>query len=328
MSQPSAVNTAPKVSVIVPFLNAESTIARCVQSLMNQTMKNFEVIFVNDGSRDTSFTILNETLLHYPDFIDRTHVLYYTYRQGVAKAHRAGATKATGEYVMRVDADDTLPHDALEKLISKADATNADIVMGRFRRIYPSKYKVGKIDAHFPDINRMALIVDNYSMCNKIVRRSLLTQHNIEVMPDIDCWDDLTLTARAFAVSSNTQQIDNVVYNYYINPKVKSVSRSNKDTQLRQHLLAAQYLEKWFTSHFPDGSYTPFLNQLKLIAKVKYLRGNNKNVALWKSTFPEVNRHIMSITPVKLHYRLAFWLTAKLPDKIVQTIANILSTNH
>ncbi|MDE6308633.1 MAG: glycosyltransferase [Muribaculaceae bacterium] len=210
MSQSSA-HKAPKVSIIVPFLNAEATIARCVRSLMNQTMKDFEVIFVNDGSRDNSFAILNETLLNYPDRIDHTHVLYYTYRQGVAKAHRAGAARATGEYVMRVDADDTLPCDALQKLIAKADATDADIVMGRFCRVFPKKTKVGKIDAHYPDINKMALIVDNYSMCNKIVRRSLLTDNNIEVMPEIDCWDDLPLTARAFALSRNSQRIDDVV---------------------------------------------------------------------------------------------------------------------
>ncbi|MDE6321952.1 MAG: glycosyltransferase [Muribaculaceae bacterium] len=327
MSQSSA-HKAPKVSIIVPFLNAEATIARCVRSLMNQTMKDFEVIFVNDGSRDNSFAILNETLLNYPDRIDHTHVLYYTYRQGVAKAHRAGAARATGEYVMRVDADDTLPCDALQLLLSIAVATVAEIVMGRFCRVFAKKTKVGKIDAHYPDINKMALIVDNYSMCNKIVRRSLLTDNNIEVMPEIDCWDDLTLTARAFALSRNSQRIDDVVYNYYITPGAKNVSHSDKDTQLRQHLLAALYLEKWFVTQFPDDRYTPFLNQLKLIAKVKYLRGRNKEVELWKTTFPEVNRRIMSITPVKLHYRLAFWLTAKLPTRITQSIANLLSPRH
>lgn len=327
MSQSTAATT-PKVSIIVPFLNAEATIARCVRSLMNQTMNDFEVIFINDGSRDNSFAILNETLLNYPDRIDQTHVLYYTYRQGVAKAHRAGAARAIGEYVMRVDADDTLPPDALEKLMSKAEATNADIVMGRFCRIFPKKSKTGKIDTNFPDINKMPLIVDNYSMCNKIVRRSLLTNNNIEVMPEIDCWDDLTLTARAFALSSNTQRIDDVVYNYYINPKVKSVSRSDNDTQLRQHLLAALYLEKWFVTIFPDNRYAPFLNQLKLIAKVKYLRGSNKDVELWKTTFPEVNRRILSITPVKLHYRLVFWLIAKLPTRMTQSIANFISPKH
>lgn len=324
----STVATTPKVSIIVPFLNAEATIARCVKSLMNQTMNDFEIIFVNDGSRDNSFVILNETLLNYPNLIDHTHVLYYTYRQGVAKAHRAGAAKATGKYVMRVDADDTLPADALEKLTSKAEATDADIVMGRFCRIFPKKSKVSQIDPHFPDINKMALIVDNYSMCNKIVRRALLTNNNIEVMPEIDCWDDLTLTARAFVLSRNTQCIDDVVYNYYINPKVKSVSRSDNDTQLRQHLLAALHLEKWFVTKFPDDRYAPFLNQLKLIAKVKYLRGSNKDIELWKSTFPEVNRRIMSITPLKLHYRLAFWITSKLPTRLTQSIANLLSHKH
>ncbi len=326
MSATTVATSNPKISIIVPFYNAEATIARCVNSLMSQSFDDFEVIFVNDGSRDNSFNILNEALLRHPNRIDHTHVLYFTYRQGVAKAHRAGAANASGEYLMRVDADDTLPTDALKCLVTKAVDTDADIVMGRFNRIYPSKFEVGKIDAHFPDINQMRLVVDNYSMCNKIIRRSLLVENHVEVFPEIDCWDDLTVTSRAFALSRNAQLIDDIVYNYYINPKVKSVSRSDRDTQLRQHLKAALLLEQWFVTRFPDDRYTPFLNQLKLIAKVKYLRGPNKDVALWKSTFPEVNRRIMSTRSIPLHFRLMMWLTAKLPTPLTQRISNLISS--
>lgn len=322
MSQSQSAATTPMVSIIVPFYNAEATIARCVHSLMRQTSDDFEVIFVNDGSRDNSFAILNEVLVEYPKHIDRSHVLYYTYRQGVAAAHRIGAAHASGEYIMRVDADDELIPNAIKLLTDTARREGADIVSGQFERIYPNKRKVVAIDSRFPDINALPLIVDNYSMCNKIIRRSLLSDNDIEVYPEIDCWDDLTVTARALALSRRTATVDHVVYRYYINPSAKSVSKTNRDTQLRQHLLAALMLEQWFVSRYPDNRYEPFLNRLKLIAKVKYLRGKDKDIQAWKNTFPEVNGRIMGISGVKWYYRTAFWLVANLPTRLCQWIAD------
>ncbi len=313
---------SPRVSIIVPFLNAETTIAQCVHSIMRQTMDDFEVIFVNDGSNDNSFNILNEVLTQYPEHVDRTRVLYYTYRQGVAAAHRIGAERAIGEFIMRVDADDELADDALRRLVDAADAQVADIVMGRFERMYPTKSKRVKIDPRFPDINAMPLVVDNYSLCNKIIRRSLLTDNQIEVFPEIDCWDDLTVSARALALSSKSVAIDHVVYRYYINPESKSVSKSNNETQLRQHLLAALRLEQWFVSTYADNRYEAFLNRLKIIAKVKFLRGKDKDIENWKTTFPEVNTRILGVGGIGWHYRLLLWLVAKLPTGLTQWIAD------
>jgi len=289
---------------------------------MRQTMYDFEVIFVNDGSSDNSFNILNEVLMQYPKHVDRTQVLYYTYRQGVAAAHRIGAARAAGEFILRVDADDELTGDALRQLVHAADSQGADIVMGRFERVYPTKSVQVKIDSRFPDINAMPLVVDNYSLWNKIIRRSLLTDNNIEVFPEIDCWDDLTVSARALALSGKTVAIDQVVYRYYIDPGAKSVSKSNNETQLRQHLLAALRLEQWFVSAYPDNRYEPFLNRLKIIAKIKFLRGKYKDIESWKTTFPEVNTRILGVSGIGWHYRLLLWLVAKLPTGLTQWVAD------
>lgn len=312
-----------KVTVIVPFLNAQDTLERCVTSIMSQSLKEIEVVFVNDGSHDRSADVLNKTLQKYPHRVDQTFLIYYPIRHGLHHANHSAMMKATGKYIIRCDADDEFSSpDALRLMVEAAERDNAEVVAAPYIKIEGDKESIQKPSPAFPDINRIKIHTRNYTLWNKLIARKLYFDNDIFPLNGVDCWDDLILVARVLALRPKVTVIDTPVYRYYLNPNVRSLSRSARDTQLRQHLLAALMLEEWFTLYYPDNRYEPFLDRLKLIAKVKFLRGKHKDVDKWKKTFPEVNSRIMSITEVPLPYRLIFAAVAALPTPLTQWIAN------
>ena len=131
----------PLVSIIIPIYNAEHFIRRCIQSLINQSYKNTEIILVDDGSLDKSGLICDE-------FVNSQHynliVIHHEKNQGVSKARLTGVENAHGEYVMFVDVDDTVQPQILDVLVVTALSENADMVScGVLYRndneIYPEK---------------------------------------------------------------------------------------------------------------------------------------------------------------------------------------------
>ncbi len=110
------------ISVIVPVYNAEKFIKRCIDSILCQTYKSFELVLVNDGSKDRSLDIMQE----YADNDSRIKI-YSQENKGVAAARNTGLLNSTGDYILYVDSDDWIEPDALERLLTAADC-NTDIV--------------------------------------------------------------------------------------------------------------------------------------------------------------------------------------------------------
>ena len=115
-----------KVSVIVPFYGVEPYIGRCAESLLRQTAwQDCEFIFVDDGCKDGSLSVLQGVLARYPE--RRVQVIRKE-NGGLPQARLTGLQHATGDYVLHVDSDDWLELDAVEKLVRKAEETDADVV--------------------------------------------------------------------------------------------------------------------------------------------------------------------------------------------------------
>ncbi len=126
-----------KISVIVPAYNSERFIAETLQNLMDQTLKDIEVIVVNDGSTDSTQDIIDE-------FCKKSSIFKSFIKEngGVSKARNYGLERATGEYVLFQDADDLYSENALENFYETAKRTGADIVLGRLKTF--GKNTVGK----------------------------------------------------------------------------------------------------------------------------------------------------------------------------------------
>ena len=113
------------VSIIVPVYNVEKYIKECLESLVNQTLKNIEIIVVNDGSPDKSQKIVDEYVKKYPDKIKS----FIKKNGGVSDARNYGLKKATGEYVAFVDSDDFVDVTMFEKMYNTAKKSNCKVVV-------------------------------------------------------------------------------------------------------------------------------------------------------------------------------------------------------
>ena len=124
----------PNVSVIVPVYNVEDYIERCMESLINQTLKDIEIIVVNDGSTDKSETKIKKYLDKYPDKIK----YFVKENGGLSDARNYGMQYATGEYIAFLDSDDYVDITLYEKMYKIAVEQNCDYVECNFIWKYDS----------------------------------------------------------------------------------------------------------------------------------------------------------------------------------------------
>ena len=131
----------PKISIIVPIYKAESTLVRCLDSLKAQTLPDFEVIMVDDGSPDRCGAMIDEFAAR-----DGRFKAFHKPNGGVSSARQFGIDHATGEYTIHADPDDWVEPTMLESLYNKANETNADMLICDF---FENTYK-----GNIPDFGR------------------------------------------------------------------------------------------------------------------------------------------------------------------------------
>jgi len=123
-----------KVSIIVPVYNVEKYLERCLKSLITQTLKEIEIIVVNDGTKDNSQNIIDKYAMK-----DSRIKAYIKENGGLSDARNFGLKYATGEYVGFVDSDDFVENDMFEKMYNKAKKNDFDVVLCNLNYIYESK---------------------------------------------------------------------------------------------------------------------------------------------------------------------------------------------
>ena len=136
-------NKMKKVSVIVPVYNVEAYIARCLDSLVNQTLNDIEIVVVNDGTKDNSQAIIDEYVKKYPKKV----FSYIKENGGLSSARNYGIKKAHGEYIGFVDSDDYVDTDLYEKMYNEGKKEKAEIVGCGVRYIYKDKIAGRELDS-------------------------------------------------------------------------------------------------------------------------------------------------------------------------------------
>ena len=124
-----------KVSIIIPVYNCEKYIARCLESIIKQTLKEIEIICINDASGDDSFDILN----NYQKKDSRIKIIHMPVNKGAGLCRNKGLELASGEYIHFVDADDYMMLDACEKLYNHMKEKNGDICFHKIKIISENK---------------------------------------------------------------------------------------------------------------------------------------------------------------------------------------------
>ena len=185
-----------KVSVIVPVYNTEKYLSKCLDSLTAQTLKNIEVICINDCSTDGSLDILKV----YAAKDNRIKIIDSKENKGAAIARNKGINVATGEYIGFVDSDDFVDLDFYEKLYNKAKENNADAAKGNYKSATN-----GVIDYSLNDEIKNFSTNFAYAYCSAIFNRELLLKNNIK-FPLLSDMEDPVFTFK-FALLANKVEI-------------------------------------------------------------------------------------------------------------------------
>lgn len=163
----------PKLSIIVPVYNVEDHLEKCLDSLVNQTFKDIEIIVVNDESPDNSHEIIDKFAKDFPNIIKP----FFKSNGGIAETRNFGLSKVQGEYFGFVDSDDYIELDMFEKMYDKAIENNSDIVVSNFLWEYPTGKKKSKEMLEGPYYNSREMIVNLFAtLWNKIYKTELIRE--------------------------------------------------------------------------------------------------------------------------------------------------------
>ena len=172
-----SMSMCPKVSVIVAVYKAEKYLYRCLNSLVEQTFDDYEVVLVDDGSPDNSGVICDRFAVQHP-FV---RVIHKT-NGGVASARQCGIDCAQGEYTIHVDADDWVEPNMLEELYRKAKQENADMVICDFFEIVRKERYIKQTPTALSTDAVLRDLLNGHlhgSSCNKLIRRSCYENYHI-----------------------------------------------------------------------------------------------------------------------------------------------------
>lgn len=219
-----------KVSVIVPVYNVEQYLERCLNSLINQTLKDIEIICVNDGSTDSSLSILENFAAQ-----DNRIKIINQNNQGPSIARNSALKLTTGEYIGYVDSDDCVSDNFFELLYNNAKKYNADIACGEIIRPNAKKHvkfmtlKRIKVYNKTEDKYKACQIPEKSYICNKIYKRTSLINSKIEFEPGVT-YEDMKWIHVVVDKLGSLVTVPKAIYYYFENPN--SITR----TQTKEHL--------------------------------------------------------------------------------------------
>lgn len=214
----------PKVSIVIPVYNMGQNLRKCVDTLVNQTYQNLEIILVDDGSQDNSLEICREL-----EKEDSRIMSYHQMNQGAGPARNYGIEQATGEYVYFPDADDYLEKNAIQVLINSVVSTGSDLAVFGYKKASQNEEIYG-IKRYEPmvfeaenvrkDYSEFITMEAKYSIqgapWNKFFSLNIIKENKI-TYPALRRHQDEAFIARYMTYAKKICFISDVLYVYYVN---------------------------------------------------------------------------------------------------------------
>ena len=239
----------PKVSIIIPFNNVEDYIKQCLDSVLSQTLKDIEVILINDASTDKSRKIVEK----YADKDKRIKIIDLEERKGQGFARNRAIEVATGEYIGFVDSDDFIEQNMFEELYKKAKSDNTDITMCQVREyddineyyITSDYYSLEPLisfgEKVFSAEETKEQILDiNVALWNKIYKREYLNKIG-EKFPEGFIYEDLPFFFGTYLPAKRINIVWKNLYSYRVNRKNSTMQQFNNKILDRLPMVSLTY---------------------------------------------------------------------------------------
>lgn len=221
-----------KVSIIVPAYNVEDYLERCIESILEQSYENLEIIIVNDGSTDYTGIIGKQYSTKFPEKIQ----YYEINHRGPGAARNAGIQYATGEYIGFVDADDDIHKNMYKEMVACAKEKSADIVICniKFYDLEKGKEIIQK-SINYGELNKnnyMRYGINLCSSCNKIFKKRIFEKYKFENIT----YEDSELIPVIISYANKVEFIEKHFYHYYY--RIGSTSNCVKDFKIEDFFYA------------------------------------------------------------------------------------------
>ena len=314
----------PKVSIIVPVYNAEKYLERCINSLKNQTLRDIEIILVDDSSTDSSLELCNKMAME-----DSRIKVIHKVNEGAGKARNAALQVATGEYIGFADSDDFVECRMFETLYEKAEKYNSDLVMSgvlfvdgnmfsqegeKLRKTYFDK------DTHFDNEEslkklRMGIVGalpededdSKYGMSiwKNLFRHDVIKKNNIIFESEREkLSEDALFMVDFVSFIKKATGISDAFYNYCRNGE--SISKSYKKDRFEKSLVFVDEVEKRFKKDIEPEVYNIYIYRFwqamcRVLSSQEIMYANNNGIKYsdLKKRLKEICTHSLSVRTLK-----------------------------
>jgi len=221
------MNTAPLISIICPVFNADHTINKCIESILGQTLNNWELILIDDGSSDSSGLICD-------NFAHKDHRIKVIHKKngGVSAARQTGLDHANGEYIIHVDPDDWVESDMLEELYSIANTNDADMVICDY---YIEDGNTRTYKKQMPTSMKPRIVLGDLSgklhgSCwNKLIKRSCCLKYKARFPVGINYSEDTYFNIQLLKQDIKISYLNKAFY-HYVQTSNSITSNFTRDT--------------------------------------------------------------------------------------------------
>ena len=319
-----------KVSVIVPVYNVEKYIKKCLDSLVNQTLEDIEIIVVNDGSPDNSQKIIDRYVKKYPKKVKS----YIKENGGLGSARNYGLTKATGEYIAFVDSDDYVDLEMYEKLYNIAKQKDIDIVTTtKNYRVENDLCIIDKFYRVNSDDNLKNFIINEAGSCNKIVKKTIIDKNNFMFFEN-HFYEDIAVTPALALYTKKVEIVDESFY-YYVNRSGSIMNQVKYNKRLEDifdslnNLKSIFINQKQFKKYHDEIEYI-YISHLLHDATLRFLpfeegkENLNRIISLMDNEFPQWKKNKYLKTR-NLKYKVVCYLSYKKYRKLLKFLLKINS---
>ena len=210
----------PKVSIVIPVYNTDKYLVQCLQSIQNQTLNDFEVVCINDGSTDSSLKILKDFAQN-----DNRFIIIDKKNEGQGVARNCGIEKAKGEYLIFIDSDDWLEENALELCYNKIKNDNTDILFfnnykyleesgQKYQNDYTALYKEFQEKPFTKEDAKEKVFLGN-ALTFKMYKTDFIKNNNIRFSPH-RFMEDMVFYYKSIFLSNSLSCLNEYIYNYRI----------------------------------------------------------------------------------------------------------------
>jgi len=284
-----------KVSVIVPVYNTEKYLEKCLNSLLKQTLKEIEIIVVNDGSTDNSKKVLEA-------FKEYNNIVYLEKKNGgLSDARNYGIAHANGEYIGFVDSDDSIDSNMYQLMYEKAKESDADLVECDFNWVYPHKAKqdIGKRYINKEDYFTFGRVM----ACNKIIKLSTIKENNINFPVGLR-YEDVEFFYKLVPYIKNMELVEIPLYHYL----QRNLSISNNNNESNKDIFVI--FENILKFYKDNNIYEDYIHELEY-AYIRVLLGSSF-LRIVKIKDKKIKEELLNKTLTEIEEKFPNWKQNKI----------------